>query len=259
MSTPLSQRVLAHARMATAVAIAGAVVALPTVASARNSQPAADVNTPWTSPSDVLAESLHRMQAAAVTEVTPAPAPQPAPEPETPAVFATVDDEVELIEPTLELSEIGFHEGSSASLEIDPVGTATVNESWIETPDVADGPEYAIMASRGRGVAPTTAVDLAMPEDTDVASIVTGTIVSVNRYSLYGEVPDVFIEIQPEGHPDLKVQMFHIRDITVAVGDEVVAGQTTVAGSPRTLPFPSQIDRLVGHPGPHVHVQVVRA
>lgn len=255
MSTPLAQRVLGRVRTATAVAATGALVAIPAVASASSPTEAAADPTPWTSVSDVIAQSLHRMQAAG-TEITPAPAPEP--EPEQPEVFATVEDEVELLEPSTELLEIGFHEGSTASLPMSPVGEARVNESWIETPEATDGPEFAIMASRGRGVDPTTAVDLAMPADHEVASIVTGTVVSVNHYSLYGETPDVFIEIAPTGRPDLKVQMFHLRDVSVQVGDEVVAGETLVAASARQLPFGSQIDRHVGEAGPHVHVQVVR-
>lgn len=261
MSTPLPQRVRLAVRTTTAVVLGAAVIAVPTTAMADQSASKAPTDpTPWTSVSDVIAQSLQRMEAAG-GDIQPAPAPEssataePAP---APSVFATVDDEVELVEPSTQMEAIGFHEGSTASLELSPKGEAAVNRSWIDTPAATDGPQYAIMASRGRGVGPTTAADLAVPAGTEVASIVTGEVVSVNHYSLYGETPDVFIEIAPEGRPDLKVQMFHLSDVTVEVGDQVVAGETVVAGSSRTLPFGSQIDKHVGHAGPHVHVQVVR-
>lgn len=258
MSTALPR----HVRRALRASVAAATVlalGIPGIAQAAPPVSASAPDTPWTSVSDVLAESLQRMQAASaraeVVPASPAPAPPPAP---APRVLATVDG-VELVEPSTSLSAIGFHEGATTATALTPVGRAVANDSWIDTPPTTDGPDYRIMPSRGRDAGPTTAVDLALPEAEQVRSVVTGTVVNVQQYALYGETTDLLIEIVPEGHTDLKVQLFHMRDARVAIGDRVTAGETVVADHPRQLPFGSQIDRFVGHAGPHVHAQVVRA
>lgn len=210
---------------------------------------------PWTSVSDVLAATLLGQKAAttAVAEVEPAPAPEPASEHR---VFATVDG-LELREPSTEILEIGFHEGSTQGRSLHPVGRVVGNESRMTAPADVEGPDYRILASRGRGVGASTAVDIAMDEGVPVHGMVTGTVVSVSDYSLYGRTTDVLIEIVPDAAPTTKVQVFHVRDPQVAAGDRVT--EDMVIASPRLLPFGSQIDRHVGHAGPHIHVQVVGA
>lgn len=211
---------------------------------------------PWTSVSDLVAATLQEASPTAAA-VGAAATRDAAAEPASPhRVFATVDG-VELREPSTRVDELGFHEGSSQGLSLHPVGRVIGNESRMTAPADVDGPDYRIMASRGRGVGASTAVDIAMAEDVPVHAMVAGTVVTVSDYSLYGRTNDVLIEIVPAGRTDLKVQIFHVRDPKVVAGDVVTPD--TVIALPRQLPFGSQIDRHVGHAGPHVHVQVVRA
>ncbi|MBW3619226.1 MAG: M23 family metallopeptidase [Actinobacteria bacterium] len=270
MSLPLSRHARAFGRSATiSTALLGlALTAAPATATepafAQAAPDAFAPQLPWASVSDVLAATLETRalagspaaaSAATATPVAP-PAPAPEPEPEH-RVFATVAG-LELLEPSTEIAAIGFHEGSTQGLPLHPVGKVLSNEGRMTSPEDVAGPDYRILASRGRGVGASTAVDIAMSEDLPVHAVVSGTVVNVSDYSLYGRTNDVLIEIVPEGYADVKVQVFHVRHAQVAVGDQVVAGETVLA-RPRQLPFGSQIDRHVGKAGPHVHIQVVGA
>ena len=191
--------------------------------------------------------------AAAVEEPVPAPAPEPAPFRLAPVA------NVELVTVSPEAEAHGFHEGSTNSLELTPLGEAVTDQRGIALPEAAaDGVDYIVMASRGRATSPTSAVDIALAEGIEVASPVTGTVLDVSRYALYGKTSDVMVRIRPDSNPDVLVTVFHLVDPTVGPGDAVVAGETVIAGGPRALPFGSQIDKFVGHAGPHVHVQVDR-
>lgn len=254
-------RVVGRSATISAMLLGLAIPAFPAAAAEavfRPAVPSADAfapGLPWASVSDVLAATLQGQKVATpapARRTAPAAAPAPAPELR---VFATVDG-LELLEPSTEIEALGFHEGSTQGRSLHPVGRVVSNESRMTAPADVAGPDYRILASRGRGVGASTAVDIAMAEDVPVQSLVSGTVVSVSEYSLYGRTSDVLIEIVPAGEDDVKVQIFHVRAPQVAAGDQVVAGETVLA-HPRQLPFGSQIDRHVGKAGPHIHVQVV--
>lgn len=154
---------------------------------------------------------------------------------------------VELYSPSPETMAVGFHEGATRSLPLDPVFNA---------PEGA--PEPVVMGSRGRGTGATSAIDIAVPRDTPLRSPVTGEVVEANEYALYGSTRDHLVTVAPEGAPDLRVRMFHLEGVRVQIGDEVVAGETVLADRSRVLPFSSQIDRITGERAPHLHVQVDR-
>lgn len=183
-----------------------------------------------------------------VREVPPAKAKEdPQPEdsaPRAPAVIAQIQG-VDLLDLTTRSLAIGFHEGATSSLALEPV---------LEVPDGT--PEPVVMGSRGRGTAATSAIDIAVPEDAPVTAPVTGEVVEANQYALYGSTSDFLITIAPEKAPQLRIRMFHLEAPKVAVGDTVEAGETVIAQRSRVLPFSSQIDRLTGRRAPHVHVQI---
>ena len=201
-----------------------------------------------------------REAATATAEVTAAPAVEATPEPvPAPSVLARVAG-VQLLSVSPESSAHGFHEGSTRSLALTPVGRPVANQRGIELPPAADeGVDYVVMTSRGRATSPTSAVDVAVPEGTPIASPVSGQVIDVSRYALYGKMTDVMIRIRPAANPEVTVTLFHVTHPAVGPGDEVTAGETVVAAGPRPLPFGSQIDKWVGHAGPHVHIQVDRS
>lgn len=172
-----------------------------------------------------------------------------APQPETdvaraPAVIAQIQG-VDLLDVTTRTLTIGFHEGATRSLALEP--NLAVPEGT---------PQPVVMGSRGRGTPPTSAIDIAVPEDAPVTAPVSGKVVEANEYGLYGSTNDFMITIAPAEAPHLRVRLFHLEGPKVAVDDAVVAGETVIAERSRVLPFSSQIDRLTGWRAPHVHLQV---
>lgn len=179
---------------------------------------------------------------------------------------------VPLVVPSAETVLVGFHEslnpgavalGPTTPLEAD-LGAGTVPEAEVgPDPGPADaGPAAMVLPTRNRPSAATSAIDIAVPEGAAVNAPVSGEVVGVTPYFLYGQHPDVRIDIAPEGRPDLRVIVIHVTDVAVSVGDRLVAGETLLAGSAAPFPFKSQIDRFAseihGEPTPHVHLEVTR-
>lgn len=105
-----------------------------------------------------------------------------------------------------------------------------------------------------------TAIDVGAKAGTTVYAPVTGTVVKVQEYQLYGYVPDVKIQIQPEGHPELDVVLLHQYDPLVKPGDKVEGGVTPIS-SVRDI-AKDLTDVQLGFftapddPGNHSHVEV---
>lgn len=154
------------------------------------------------------------------------------------AVVATYGP-LQLSVPSDHIRLVGFHEASSPTT----VGLVP-----------ADRPGMTTMSTRNRPTHPRSAVDVAVAPGTPMYAPVTGRVVEVARYRLYGRHPDVRIRIVPDDDPDLVVTMLHLAGPLVAVGDEVAAGDPLAASS-RVLPIRSQIDRYAGA-GPHLHMEV---
>ncbi len=139
-----------------------------------------------------------------------------------------------------------------------PEGSLTLNDSpnRFSPSGASDGPDYVVMASRGRAAAAVSAVDLAVPSQSQVRSPVTGTVVLVRQYLLYCQSADWQLAIQPDGRPDLRVMVLHLVDLPVVPGDRVVAG-VTVIGTSWTNDLPTaQENAYFADQYPHVHVEV---
>ena len=108
-----------------------------------------------------------------------------------------------------------------------------------------------------------TAIDMGAKAGTTVYSPVTGTVVLVKNYDLYGYVPDIKIHIQPEGHPELDVVLLHQYDPQVKAGDKVEGGVTPIS---RVRDIAKDLtDVQLGFytaaddPGNHSHVEISNA
>jgi hypothetical protein len=159
---------------------------------------------------------------------------------------------------------IGFHEAASrGSLPLSPQGRLFQNENTnkVTAPaDVADGPGYLVLSSRGRRAAGTSAVDIVLRDGEPVMAPVSGTVVDVGQYALYGRYPDHRIAIQPDANPAIRVTLIHVAGVDVAVGQRVEAGVTQVAPGPNRFRFTSHIDRYFPTDRwPHVHIEVRHA
>jgi hypothetical protein len=187
-----------------------------------------------------------------VDAVTAGPAP-------TPPLAELAGLEIWL--PTASPVIVGFHEAATVSaIGVEPVGTLAEDRNTTRTelpPDVADGTPYLVLTSRGRSAGPTSAIDVVMTPGDPVLSPVTGTVVDVRSYLLYGAHQDLRIEVVPDGRPDVRLVMIHVDGAAVAIGDRVVGGVTPVARSARLFPFGSHIDRETEPERfPHVHIEL---
>ncbi|MBW3662932.1 MAG: M23 family metallopeptidase [Actinobacteria bacterium] len=199
---------------------------------------------------------------AAPARAGAAPSALAADDPDTDALaqpFALIG-RLTLVLPGEEVLLVGYHEASFAdAVALQPHGHGLANENTTKftLPPPEDGPGYLVLSSRGRPQPATSAVDLVMHDDETVTSPVTGTVVLVEPYTLYGKYPDTRIEIAPEDAPHLRVVLIHVREVTVASGDRVEAGVSVLAAGPNRFPFASHIDRYFPEDRwPHVHLEV---
>jgi biotin carboxyl carrier protein len=104
-----------------------------------------------------------------------------------------------------------------------------------------------------------TAVDVGAATGTDVYAPISGTVVKIKSYSLFGQIDDYEIHIQSPDHPELDIVMLHIDDLAVRVGDTVKGGCTRMA---KIRDIAVAIDNNLANftapdePGNHCHVQV---
>lgn len=220
-----ARRRLTATRLVAALALMALVAAAPS--------PLADAVAAADTPSEGsarLATPATSAPAASTTTKSAAMEVEPDTEP-----MATVDG-VELVVPALDVAAVGFHQGGTGNLPLEPSGS------------------HVVMASRSRGTPATSAVDVAVGADRTVTAPVTGTVTQVEDYSLYGKFMDTLITVVPDG-ADVAIRMMHLSDVTVEPGDRVEPGQRLATA--RRLPMPSQVDRHHDGPaGPHVHIDV---
>lgn len=106
---------------------------------------------------------------------------------------------------------------------------------------------------------PDTAVDIGAAPGTEVRSPVSGKVLAIRPYKLYGSFDDFEIHIQPNGWPEVDVVLIHVSDPAVSEGDQVVAGVTSVARVRGLSKLTSlQLAGYTGDGGDHVHIQLNR-
>jgi hypothetical protein len=190
----------------------------------------------------------------------PGPDPDPAPEVDpTPALGRFGDLPLHL--PSASPVVVGFHEAATVhAFDVTPAGELLEDRNTTRTDlpdDEPDGPGYLVLTSRGRSAGPTSSIDVVLADDDPVLATVSGTVADVRSYLLYGSHRDVRVEIVPDGHPDVRVVAIHLVDPAVAIGDPVVGGVSPIAGSVRSFPFSSHIDRETEPERfGHVHLEV---
>lgn len=176
-----------------------------------------------------------------------------------PVLMAGHASGLELRVPSAGAVLVGFHEASTPHAQaLVPIGTLVVDRNAREARpgDDARGPAYRVLPSRGRGFASTSSVDVVVADGAAVLAPVTGTVLLVRDYALYGRHPDVRLELVPDAAPGLRVVLIHLEGVRVAEGDRVVAGVTVLADAGRRFPFASQVDDELARRYAHVHLEV---
>jgi len=171
--------------------------------------------------------------------------------------------------PVEALTEIGFHQASGTSalsmgtsLPDADMTAAAENGGTPRTTQASNSTtvldaEVLRMWRSSRTGEPDTAVDVGAAPGTVVYAPVSGTVIGVRTYWLYGEHEDYEIHIQPDGWPEVDCVLIHIDEMKVSEGDEVIAGVTPVA---EIRLLSDRIDHQIGayttDGGDHVHIQL---
>jgi murein DD-endopeptidase MepM/ murein hydrolase activator NlpD len=127
-----------------------------------------------------------------------------------------------------------------------------------EAATIWDGSVIRLWRSNRRG-APDTAIDCGADPGTDVFAPLSGVVVAVRPYKLYGRYDDFEIHIRPDGFDDLDLVLIHVDDVSVRAGDRVEGGITRIAcvrkmSDKTDLPLAA----YTRNGGDHVHVQLNR-
>jgi murein DD-endopeptidase MepM/ murein hydrolase activator NlpD len=103
-----------------------------------------------------------------------------------------------------------------------------------------------------------TAVDCGARPGTPVISPVTGTVMRIRPYKLYGRINDFEFNIKPDAWNDVDVIVLHVTDPLVAEGDRLVAGVTRIASVRKLTNVLSgmQLRTYTSEGGNHTHVQL---
>lgn len=162
--------------------------------------------------------------------------------------------------PTPEPVLIGYHESLLPEAQaLTPIGRLVLNDNAgkFSPPPDSEGPDYVILAGRGRAQAATSSIDIALDPGAPIHAPVNGEIVDLVDYLLYCEAPDSRALIVADGHEDVRVVVMHfIPTEGLEEGDRVVAGRTLL-GTPRVYPLAHpQIDQYLEGDYPHTHIEV---
>ena len=172
---------------------------------------------------------------------------------------------VEIVRPAGDgVVSVGFHEAARpGALELTPSWAPGLQYGRhpVRADDGDDpGLDTLVLPSRGRNMASSSAMDIAMEAGTVVHAPVTGVVEAVQPYALYGKYADTRVVIRPDANPDVRVVLLHVTGVTAAPGMHVGAGRTPIAAGATPFPFLSQIDphvtARIGHATPHVHLEV---
>ncbi len=189
-------------------------------------------------------------------------------------IFARLGSlEVHLPVRVTDLTEVGFHQASyTYALHMTtPLPTADTDKVKRERTTHRDkasqptGADAVLVGSvlrmwRSRPGKPDSAADVGAAPGSDVFSPITGTIVKIKRFKLYGKYDDYEIHIQPTGRANIDCVMIHVDDLSCKVGDRVTGGVTRIAAvrdlDKRVNP---QLKEFTRNGGYHTHMQLNNA
>ncbi len=139
---------------------------------------------------------------------------------------------------------------------VPPEATAATDAEEAAT--IWNGTVIRLWRSNRRG-APDTAIDCGANAGTDVVAPLSGVVVAVRPYKLYGRYDDYEIHIRPDGYDDLDLVLIHVDDVSVEAGDRVEGGVTRLARVRKMSDKTElQLAAYTRNGGDHVHLQLNR-
>jgi len=168
------------------------------------------------------------------------------------------------------LTEVGFHQAAytyalhmtTPLVEADNSDTKDAHGTGRDADAQPTGADAVLQGKfirmwRSRPGNPDSATDVGAKPGSDVFSPVSGTVIKIKEYKLYGKYDDYEIHIQPKGWPTIDLVIIHVTDLSVAVGDEVVGGVTRIAAVRKLSDRVNhQLRDYTGDGGDHVHIQL---
>jgi murein DD-endopeptidase MepM/ murein hydrolase activator NlpD len=103
-----------------------------------------------------------------------------------------------------------------------------------------------------------TAIDCGAKPGTPVIAPVSGMVMRIRPYKLYGRINDFEFNIKPDGWDDVDVIVLHVTDPVVKEGDRIVGGVTRIASVRKlsTVLGDLQLRTYTTEGGNHTHVQL---
>lgn len=260
--TPLASRVRGRSStvlLATVAVGFAALVSACAVAAAGGADRTAERATTTSTTTSTTTTSTSTTTTTTSTSTTTTTTTTAPPATTTPPVSASPDDRDHVLTGFAPYATVGGVTLHHPVAVVEIIGFHQSNHEGALDQIVVEGTTWAVeLNTRGRATSPRTSADIVSQPETEVRSPVTGTVVRASRYNLYCSVDDEFMVVVPDENPALEVKLLHVRGLTVAAGQRVIAGETVVAHSAHLLPFVSQVDRLTADPSwPHVHVEVI--
>lgn len=168
------------------------------------------------------------------------------------------------------LTEVGFHQASytyalhmTTTLPDADMTSAKKNKGTGRSAKQAKNGAAEVLGGsvlrmwRDRPGKPDSAVDVGAKPGTVVVSPVSGTIVKIKRYKLYGKYDDFELHIRPDGWKDVDLVLIHVDGVQCTVGQKVKAGVTPLA---TVRKLSDRIHHQLGDyskgGGDHVHFQL---
>lgn len=189
-------------------------------------------------------------------------------------IFATYGSlKIHLPVAVTDLTEVGFHQASytyalhmkTPLVEADNSDTHDAHGTGRVASTQPTGEDAVLQGKfirmwRDRPGTPDTAADVGAPPGSNVYAPVSGTIVKIKAYKLYGKYDDYEIHIQPKGWPNLDLVMIHVTDLSSTVGENVVAGETRIAAIRKLSDrVRHQLAEYTADGGDHTHIQLNNA
>jgi len=161
------------------------------------------------------------------------------------------------------LTVIGYHESFNPQAQtLNPKGTEIdtkkISKQQLERYKSEHKELIYSVLKRGPRSGPIdSAVDVGGKANTLVYAPVSGKIVKIRKYKLYGTYADYEIHILPKGVKGYHVVVIHIKNLLIKTGDTIVAKITPLARiSPLSKFLKQQLSDYSKEKGDHVHFQV---
>jgi len=147
----------------------------------------------------------------------------------------------------------------NSALPLTPIGQKVNANAFVRFFRSLFGGEAAVryFQLKGEEGEPTTSVLVGAPPDSPVTTPISGVVVGVTPYKLFGRFDDYRIDIRPEETGGLTVTLLFVDKPVVKIGERVTAGKTQL-GTVRLCPeeVGKTLAEYTHDTGSHVYLQV---